>query len=399
MHLCNGLGGLVRRGEAHKAKALALAFVVSRSRNGSDLAEGLKQGTQTCLVGVLIQVLHIQVHTLLLWLLAARELLPQFRLPFPLRLRALHVELAHRMAIRANLLLLALLLGLLDLLRCSHILHVHLLYALLRLLARLEVDEGELPALVVRSNRHGRDGPKLTKLSVDLGLIPVLRETLAVQIGVVRKVWLLPISTLHELAHLHSLLSNLHAVHTLDGLLCRFLCLVVDKAIAVGLTCGVGSDLARQDASKQAESVVQGLVVNALVQVLHIDIASTALPQARVALAPHDATRAALDARVVQRVQCPLRVRHAVEVDVAVTQGAACDAVAAHANRGHGPHGIENLVEHGLRDVGMKITDIERGKLRDAATRCHRCLLACTQNTTQIRSLWKAQTSPQARVL
>ena len=52
----------------------------------------------------------------------------------------------------------------------------------------------------------------------------------------------------------------------------------------------------------------QGLVVNAAIQVLDIDIARAALPKARIALTPHNAACTTLDAGVIQGVQGPFSI-------------------------------------------------------------------------------------------
>mmetsp|Transcript_69691 Transcript_69691/g.199741 ORF Transcript_69691/g.199741 Transcript_69691/m.199741 type:complete len:218 (-) Transcript_69691:37-690(-) len=172
--------------------------------------------------------------------------------------------------------------------------------------------------------------------------------------------------------HLNGLVSDLHAVDALDGLLGGLLRLVVHEAVATRLACHVAGDLARQDVSEQAEGVVEGLVVDVAVQVFHEDVARPALTQAGVKLAPHDPASAALDAGVVQRVERALGVGDAVEIDVAVAEGAARHAVAAHADGADRAHGVEDLVEHGLSDIGMQIAHVERGELRNTATSSHR---------------------------
>eukprot|EP00415_Alexandrium_ostenfeldii_P002571 UN2571 len=47
---------------------------------------------------------------------------------------------------------------------------------------------------------------------------------------------------------------------------------------------------------------------------------------------------------------------------------------------GHGAHGVGNLAEHGLSEILVEVTTVERGKLRDA-TCCHRCKLICTRTS------------------
>lgn len=61
--------------------------------------------------------------------------------------------------------------------------------------------------------------------------------------------------------------------------------------------------LAGEDVSKRREGVIEGLVINRLIQVLNEDVAHTTLPQGRVTLRPHDAERPAFDHIEVHGVQ------------------------------------------------------------------------------------------------
>lgn len=47
--------------------------------------------------------------------------------------------------------------------------------------------------------------------------------------------------------------------------------------------------LARKNVSKSREGVIEGLVVNGLIQVLNEDVAHSTLSEGRVTLRPHDA--------------------------------------------------------------------------------------------------------------
>lgn len=64
--------------------------------------------------------------------------------------------------------------------------------------------------------------------------------------------------------------------------------------------------LARQDVSKSRECVIEGLVIDRLIQVLDEDVAHSTLSQGRVTLRPHDAERPALDHIEVHGVQSSL---------------------------------------------------------------------------------------------
>ena len=84
------------------------------------------------------------------------------------------------------------------------------------------------------------------------------------------------------------------------------------------LTVPVSRNLARQDVAKERKCIVEGLVVDALVQVLDIDVASSTFAKAWITLAPHDAACAALDAGVIQCVKGTLGIPNRVEVDIAL---------------------------------------------------------------------------------
>ena len=78
-------------------------------------------------------------------------------------------------------------------------------------------------------------------------------------------------------------------VYLLNGKLGRLLLLEVHKSVALGVAGQVRGDLARQNAAKVGEGVVESLVVDGLVQVLDEDVAHARLAESRVAVAPHDA--------------------------------------------------------------------------------------------------------------
>jgi hypothetical protein len=71
------------------------------------------------------------------------------------------------------------------------------------------------------------------------------------------------------------------------------------------------------------------LVVNLLVQVLDENVASRALPQGRVPLAPHDPARTPLDQAVVEAVEGSFAVGTVEIVDVGVSERTTGDGVSA----------------------------------------------------------------------
>lgn len=67
--------------------------------------------------------------------------------------------------------------------------------------------------------------------------------------------------------------------------------------------------LAGQNVAKSREGVVQGLIINRLVQVLNENVTNTTFPQRWVTLGPHDAHRPAFDHVEVHCVQSTLSWR------------------------------------------------------------------------------------------
>jgi hypothetical protein len=154
-----------------------------------------------------------------------------------------------------------------------------------------------------------------------------------------------------------------------DSQISSFLGLVMHEAVALGLPGLVNSNLARKDVAEDREGVIKGLVVDGLVEVLDEDVPNTGLAKGGVAVAPHDAARAALDARIVHRIEGTLRVDGVVEVNVRVTQRAASYGVAAHAQRRNRTDGLEDFEEHSFGDFGVQVADVKR--CRGISSCCH----------------------------
>ncbi len=64
VHLCHGLGGFLRRGEAHKAEALGVGSFVHHDLGAGDVAKLCKLLPQAFIVHLVLEVLHVQVDSL-----------------------------------------------------------------------------------------------------------------------------------------------------------------------------------------------------------------------------------------------------------------------------------------------------------------------------------------------
>mmetsp|Transcript_42384 Transcript_42384/g.83272 ORF Transcript_42384/g.83272 Transcript_42384/m.83272 type:complete len:291 (-) Transcript_42384:504-1376(-) len=211
------------------------------------------------------------------------------------------------------------------------------------------VDGGGCDGLLLLLRKaHGdgctEDWPVLRELSHELGIVPVKWNVLDVAVGPVALAGSF-LST-HKVSDVDLLSVDEHPIELVDGRVGRLGGLVVHVPVSLGVVgLGIGDDLAGEDVTKEREGVVELLVVNGRVEILHEDVADTGPAERGITLTPHNSARLALDHSVVHGVKGALGVCHLMEVDVGVPEGAACDGVAAHADGGDGPDRIENVEE------------------------------------------------------
>jgi len=93
------------------------------------------------------------------------------------------------------------------------------------------------------------------------------------------------------MADIDLLVVEQHAVDGLDSTISGLGGLVVNKAIALGAALLIGGDLARQNSAEGGKRIMEGLIVDLLVQVLDEDVALTGLAKGRVTLGPHDTAK------------------------------------------------------------------------------------------------------------
>merc|ERR1719487_1918914 len=293
VHLRHGLRRLLWRHEANEAEALRGALVINGDLRRGDLPERAEEFLQLVISDGLVQVLDVQVDGLAIATLALALPLPLHngaellsKLARTLRLRhcaaneqavvlrlllfllllllALLLELL-RLLLR--LLLLLLLVGRLVLIR-AEIFALQRLNCLLGHLGFLEVHEREAAPLRILLHQRRGHGPELAELLLNRGFIPAPRHVLHVEIREVLRLRV-AFSGLHVLLHAHSFLADLHIIHALDRLLRRVLRLEVHEPVTLRLASLITSDLAGEDVAEEAERIVEGLVVDLGVQVLH----------------------------------------------------------------------------------------------------------------------------------
>eukprot|EP00042_Codosiga_hollandica_P025946 m.119180 g.119180 ORF g.119180 m.119180 type:complete len:644 (-) comp52044_c0_seq1:2-1933(-) len=352
VHLSHGTSGIGLLLEADEAEPTGLAALVEHDLGVGEFAVGGEAFAELRLGVGLGQVLDVQVHTLGALSKIGAALLV---------LAAKHAGTLVLLHGSANVDELAIHLGV-----------VRSVHGSLGIRGRFEADEAKALALVgiiVLATHDGQGGDlaeaskKLLKLDVRELLRQVLDEDVGeVQLGA--RGLLGTILAVLEGRDGDLLVLQESAVGLRDSILSRLRGLELHKATALALTTLVEQDLARRDVAKDAESIVELLVVDGLLEALDEDVANTRSAERGVALAPHDAAGAAENGRVVVGVQGTLSILRALEVHVGVAQRTTSHRVAAHADGGDGADVVEGLVQDRLSDIGGEVANVERGRLR-----------------------------------
>jgi hypothetical protein len=305
VHLSDGAGGLLGGRVADEAKALGgLGLVVTHDAGTGDGAEGSEGLAEDLISDAVIEVLHVQVHALVLrntLLVKSVDTALDFTGALSLLLGAIDVEL------EGGTLVLNGFVGKL----CESLLSRGVLS---------EVNETEALGLSIgvtsdddASNR-AKGGEELLKLVFGVGL----RELLHVEVGPV--VLASAVLATNERSDVHLVIVNEVAVELLNGILSGFSSFVVNVAVALGVAVLIGSDLARKDVSEHGEGVEKTLVVDSRSQVLNEDVSDATLTKAGITLRPHNSAGSALNIREVHGIKCTLSILNVVEVHICVSK-------------------------------------------------------------------------------
>jgi len=251
----------------------------------SDGAKGSEQLTELLIINLVIEVLDVEVHTLVLGcLLNARSL----------------VRLAEL------LLTLVLLLGTTDIeVLTLEVLSIQLIDSLSSVLVVDEVNETETTALVillVAGERGGRNVAKLLEEITELLISNFDGNVLDIDVGEVCLHLLklgLTVLFWDVVANEDLLLVQKHTIDVLDSLAGSLVGLVVDETVTLGGSSLILSNLATENVTKGSEGIVKSLVVDGGIQVLDEDVSLTRLAKSRVTLRPHNSAWAALNEGVV----------------------------------------------------------------------------------------------------
>lgn len=321
---------------------------VAHHLGGGNGAVRTEELTELLIVNVIGQVLHVEVDTLVLGgflQTGSLVLLAQFILTLVLLLSTANVELL-----------------------AIDFLVVHLFHGGLRTFVGRVVDETKTTALaiLVAAQSSGGDLTILLKEVTELLIGNLEIDILDVNVGEVGLHLLeLALAVLlgDVVADEDLLVVQKHAIDVLDGVVGSVSGLVVDETVALGVTEFILGNLAAENVAKGGESVMEGLVVNGIVKVLDEDVALASLAQSGVTLRPHDTAGLALDESIVQVLESALTISGVVVVDIGVTERATGDGITADTDGSDLADGGEELVEHGLGDGGVELTNIERSRV------------------------------------
>lgn len=231
-----------------------------------------------------------------------------------------------------------------------------------------KVDEAEATVLtaVITSKSSRRDGSVLGEEFSKLLVADVGINVLDVDVGeVCLHLVELGLSVLlgNVVTNKDLLVIEQHSIDMLNGILGSLGGFVVNEPVSARVAVLILGNLARQDVTEGRERVVEGLVVDSGIKVLDEDITLAGLAKGGVTLRPHDAARLALNGGVVQLLESTLTISGVVVVDVGVSERTTGDGITADTDGRNGADGGEELEEHSLSDGGVKLSNVEGGRL------------------------------------
>mmetsp|Transcript_27304 Transcript_27304/g.47102 ORF Transcript_27304/g.47102 Transcript_27304/m.47102 type:complete len:446 (-) Transcript_27304:300-1637(-) len=305
IHLRDSLLSLLRGREAHEAEALRDALVVLHDCAADDGSVRGKLDLELLFVDGVVDVLHVGVAALILldaFKLHMLKLGPQLCLSFGLLLGPPNKQWPV----------------------ASNVLPIHGFSSLLGTLGVVEVDEAKATGstcFIPHDDGAGYLAELLEHLSklvlVDIQVQILHEDVREVPLG-------MPGAAVHptdKRPDENLLAVEQHAVNLLHGKICSFLGLEVHETVSLALARRwVHGDFARANGSEGDKSVVQRLVVNGFVEVLHEHVSRATLAKTRIPLRPHDATWLSQNVRVVQRFQSSISILRIVEVDIGVSE-------------------------------------------------------------------------------
>jgi len=133
----------------------------------------------------------------------------------------------------------------------------------------------------------------------------------------------------------------------------------LDETIAKASTIILGLNLARINATKVRENILELDEGNALVKVLDKDITFTALTLRRIAARPHDTARLALEGFTIKSIKSLLGILRALIIDVSVTKRTLILHITANTDGKDVTAFLESIIDIRLTNIRAEITNIK----------------------------------------
>jgi hypothetical protein len=263
IHFWNGLGSLVRGRETNKSKAFGCALLVTHNFAAGDGTEGFELATEFIVIHIILEILDVQVNTLVLALLLSAGLF--------VRTTELFVAFRFLLGTR-DVEILAMELGV-----------VQLINGFLSVLVFFVVHKAETLALaiLVKGEHRRRDGTVLLHQLREFILGDLEFDVLDVEVSELRLHFIdfglallkhhdgsiswLPY-TLKDMYLARNVVSNKDLLvvqqHTIDSFDCglgSFCCLIVNEPVSTRVTSLISSNFAREDISERDKRVVKSL--------------------------------------------------------------------------------------------------------------------------------------------
>mmetsp|Transcript_18832 Transcript_18832/g.43954 ORF Transcript_18832/g.43954 Transcript_18832/m.43954 type:complete len:731 (+) Transcript_18832:191-2383(+) len=231
------------------------------------------------------------------------------------------------------------------------------------------------------SNGCAEHFSKLFKFGAQTSVVPLQRNIFDVDIG--PRVHIGAVVATHKVSNLHFLSINEHTIKLFNGSIGSFGSFVVDISITFGFASfTVRHDFAREDVPKERKGIIKLLVVNRFVQVFNKNVSDSRLAKRGITLAPHDATRLALDHGKVHGIQRALGIRKLMEVHVGIAQRTTGDGITAHTNRSDGAHRAKDFVQERFVHIRSQVTNVERRCMEGSSLTGRSSSTATTTTTT-----------------
>mmetsp|Transcript_3072 Transcript_3072/g.4484 ORF Transcript_3072/g.4484 Transcript_3072/m.4484 type:complete len:456 (+) Transcript_3072:343-1710(+) len=232
VHLSHSLGGFLRGGEAHKAKALVITLVVTHGAGRGDCTKRRKFLFEPFITKLIIKVLDVEINTLVL----GGKIIA--------KLGELHAKLSMALSLLLSTRdkqLFAFSVGL-----AFPFIVIEFFDTLGSILMFFKVDKAKALALtfIVLHDHARRDRTNFFKFRLEFVVGHILWDVFDIHVGKVLETVLHALLFWNKRTYKHLFLTQQHAVDFFNGAVCHLLGFIVHETVALGVTVLIYSNLA-----------------------------------------------------------------------------------------------------------------------------------------------------------